>query len=86
MNQDRREYMRDYQRTKYQEDLVKARAYQQSIKLKKKLNLSDDLWLKYKHHLADVVRLQELLNRLPAEVVKDIMEGTPQGVTIFAQI
>jgi hypothetical protein len=76
----RRDYMRDYQRQRYNADLEKARAYQQSLKLKKRLNLNDELWEKYKHHLADIVKLTKIMEHLPTELIMEVLQNPPQIV------
>jgi len=82
-NNNRRDYMRDYQRQRYNADLEKARSYQQSLKLKKRMNISDALWDKYKHHLADIVKLTKILEHLPAELIQEVLQNPPQ---IVAQV
>jgi hypothetical protein len=74
----RRDYMRDYQRQRYNADLEKARAYQQSLKLKKRMNISDALWDKYKHHLADIVKLTKIMEHLPTEIIMEVLQNPPQ--------
>jgi hypothetical protein len=76
----RRDYMRDYQRQRYNADLEKARAYQQSLKLKKRMNISDAMWDKYKHHLADIVKLTKIMEHLPAELIMEVLQNPPQIV------
>ena len=76
----RREYMREYQREKYNADKGKARAYQQSLKLKKKLHIDDELWEKYKHHLADIIKLTKIMEHLPNELILEILQNPPQIV------
>ena len=77
----RREYMREYQRERYNADKDKARSYQQSIKLKRKLNIPDQLWDKYKHHLADIIKLQKIVERLPADLILEVIQNPPQIAT-----
>jgi hypothetical protein len=76
----RRDYMRDYQRQRYNADLEKARSYQQSLKLKKRLNISDAMWDKYKHHLADIIKLTKIMEHLPAELIQEVLLNPPQIV------
>jgi hypothetical protein len=70
----RRTYMREYKRKQYHMDVDKARSYSKSLKMKKRLNLSDELWNKYKHHLADVMNLKEILERVPKDIILDLVE------------
>jgi hypothetical protein len=72
--------MREYQRQRYNADLEKARAYQQSLKLKRKLNINDELWDKYKHHLADIVKLTKIMEHLPTELIMEVLQNPPQVV------
>jgi hypothetical protein len=74
----RRDYMRDYQRQRYNADLEKARAYQQSLKLKRKLNINDAMWEKYKHHLADIIKLTKIMEHLPTELIMEVLQNPPQ--------
>ena len=74
----RREYQREYQKKRYNANLDKARAYQKSLKVKKKLNLSDELWDKYKHNLADIMKLTKIMETLPREMILEILQTPPQ--------
>jgi len=74
----RREYMRDYHRERYNSDKDKARGYQQSIKLKKKLNISEDHWERYKHNLADIIKLLKITQHLSPELVLEVIQNPPQ--------
>jgi hypothetical protein len=76
----RRDYMREYQRERYNADKIKARAYQQSLKLKRKFNISEELWEKYKHHLADIVKLQKIMEHLPTQIILDVIQNPFQIV------
>jgi len=76
----RRDYNREYQNKRYNADKEKARMYQQSIKLKSKLGIKDDVWDKYKHYLADVVRLTAIVEHLPKELILEIVKNPPKIV------
>jgi hypothetical protein len=71
----RREYNRLYHNKRYKDDKVKVHAYQQSLKIKKELNIKKDLWKKYKHHLADIVKLHKIMARVPVELILEILEN-----------
>jgi predicted nucleotidyltransferase len=73
----RREYMRVYQREKYNSDKNKARGYQQSLKLKKKFNINEEFWVKYKHYLADIVKLEKIMEHVPKELILEIVQQPP---------
>ena len=77
----RRDYMREYQRERYNADKEKGRCYQQSIKLKRKLNISDELWDKYRHYLADIVKLQKIMEHVPIELILEVLQNRPEIVT-----
>jgi len=76
----RREYFREYQRKQYWADLQKGRSYKKSMAVKKKLNLGYDVWGKYKHHLADVLKLREIVQRLPREFLNEVLDSLPAEV------
>lgn len=40
---------------------------------KKRLNVADEMWDKYSHHLSDVIKLREILRRVPSEIVEEIL-------------
>ena len=70
----RREYMREYQLKRYHDNEEKARGYINSLRIKKRNpNLPTEWWDKYKHHLADIVKIQVILKRLPMEVLMEIL-------------
>ena len=75
-----REYQRDYQRRRYQENKVKGRAYQTSMRMKRGLDLSKELWETYKHHLADALKLVAIMERIPIELIHKIVANYPQLV------
>lgn len=71
---DKGQYIRTYKKTKYNEDLVKSRQYQNSLRYKLKNNISEEIWNKYKHQLYDVSRLKDILALLPIEVILEIIQ------------
>jgi len=72
-------YMREYKRAKYAEDKEGARDYRNSLRYKKKLDLPPEDFAKYGKHLADMVKLRNLLDKLPAEFVASLL---PQPVPV----
>jgi len=74
----RSDYIRTYKKNKYNEDIVKSRQYQNSLRYKIKNNISEEIWTKYKHHLYDVCRLKEILLILPIELILEILHETQQ--------
>jgi len=71
----RREYMREYKRAKYNDDKQKARAYSNSIVAKRSLppEQAAEMWRKFGHHLADVMKLQKLMERIPHDLLMEIV-------------
>jgi len=69
----RKEYMRDYHRKRYLADADKAKSYRNSLRCRLKENITEEEWSKYKHHLADIVKLQDILKKLPKELIDEIM-------------
>jgi hypothetical protein len=68
------EYMREYKRTKYHEDIEGARAYRNSLRYKKRLDLPAEEFEKYGRHLADVVKLRQLAETIPTEFFREIVQ------------
>ena len=69
----RKEYMREYQRKRYHADQEKAKSCRNSLRCRLKDDVSNELWDKYKHHLADVIKLQDIIRKLPVELVSEIL-------------
>jgi len=71
----RREYMREYKRAKYNDDKQKARAYSNSIVAKRSLppEQAAEMWRKFGHHLADVMKLQKLMERIPHDLLMELV-------------
>jgi predicted house-cleaning noncanonical NTP pyrophosphatase (MazG superfamily) len=69
----RKEYMREYQRKRYLQDPDKNKQYRNSLRVRLRDDISSELWDKYKHHLADVLKLKELVNKLPEELINEII-------------
>ena len=74
----RRNYMRDYHKKRYNSDKIQARNYQQSIKLKKKLNINEEHWEKYKHNLADIIKLLKISQHLSSELILEVIQNPPE--------
>ena len=69
----RKEYMREYHRKRYLADTEKAKSYRNSLRCRLRENVTEEKWSKYKHHLADIVKLQDILKKLPTELIDEIM-------------
>lgn len=78
---DKGEYIRTYKKIKYNEDLIKSRQYQNSLRYKLKNNISEEIWDKYKYQLYDVSRLKDILSLLPIEVILEIIQENQQPVS-----
>jgi hypothetical protein len=65
--------MREYQRKRYLANTEKAKSYRNSLRRRLKEDVSNELWLKYKHHLSDVVELQNIIKRLPIEIINEVI-------------
>jgi len=68
-----KEYMKEYMKKRYNNDKEKINKYQRSLRLKTKKNISNEMWEKYKDHLVDVVKLQEVLTSLPIDIINEIL-------------
>jgi len=68
-----KEYMKEYMKKRYNNDKEKINKYQRSLRLKAKKNISNEMWEKYKDHLVDVVKLQDVLNSLPIDIINEIL-------------
>ena len=68
-----KEYMKEYMKKRYNNDKEKINKYQRSLRLKSKKNISNEMWEKYKDHLVDVVKLQDVLTSLPIDIINEIL-------------
>jgi hypothetical protein len=68
----RKEYMRNYQLTRYYKNQSKALDEQNTMRLKKKINIPVEDIEKYGIHLANVYKFKKLLTILPPEMVKEL--------------
>jgi hypothetical protein len=73
----KKSYQTKWQMKKYNADPVKARAYQNSVKMRRRLNVSDEIWDKYKEHLCNVVKLLTIVKQLPPDLFHEILENPP---------
>ena len=71
----RRDYMREYKRSRYNADKQTARAYNNSLVAKKKLGSDNaaQMWERYGLYLADVVKLQKLMEKIPREILVELV-------------
>jgi len=68
----RKEYMRNYQLTRYYKNQQKSLDEQNTMRIKKRINIPEADIDKYGIHLANVYRLKKLLTILPPEIVKEL--------------
>jgi len=59
-------YMSEYMKKKYNENPQQHRRYKNSLNIKKKYVISDEVWDKYGENLHAVVSLKELIDDLPS--------------------
>ena len=62
----RKEYMREYMRKRYSENVEKARAYKNSIKYKVKYDLPAEDLKEYGEYLADIYKIRQLKKKIPS--------------------
>jgi hypothetical protein len=65
---DKKKYIREYMKKRYENDTNGERAYSRSIKFKNKNNIDDEEFKKYGKYLADVYKLRDIFNRIPNEL------------------
>ena len=63
-----KEYMNDYMKKKYHEDPVKSKMYKNSLYTKKKYNINEETWNKYKENLHHIFKMKEMIDELPSGV------------------
>jgi len=61
-------YMNEYMKKKYHEDPVKSKNYKNSLYTKKKYNINEDTWNKYKENLHHIYRMKMMIDELPPGV------------------
>ena len=62
---DLNKYMSEYMKKLYSKDPVKNRNYKNSLNIKKKYYITDEVWNEYKEQLYNVVQLKEIIDELP---------------------
>jgi len=74
---ERRAYMREYMRNRYNADLTTSRKYKNAMKYKAKFELPKEDFETFGVHLADVVKLRRILDTLPQEIIAIVLEQQP---------
>jgi hypothetical protein len=62
------QYMNDYMKKKYHEDPIKSKMYKNSLYTKKKYNINEETWNKYKENLHHIFKMKEMIDELPPGV------------------
>ena len=70
---DKRAYMREYMRKRYNENKEECRAYKNSVKCKKTNNLPAEELKEYGMYLADIHRLRKIKEKLPTDLFKKVI-------------
>lgn len=68
-----KEYMKQYMKQRYNNDREKVNKYQKALRWKATKNIPNEMWDKYKHNLVEVIKLQEILNILPIDIINEIL-------------
>ena len=68
-----KEYMKEYMKKRYNNDKEKICKYNKALRWKTNKNISNEMWSKYKQHLVEVIKLQEILNQLPTDIITEVM-------------
>jgi len=69
---DKKAYMREYMRKRYNENKEECRAYKNSVKYRKNHNLPAEELKEYGMYLADIDRLRKIKEKLPADLFEKI--------------
>jgi hypothetical protein len=70
---DKKAYMREYMRKRYNENKEECRAYKNSVKCKQVNNLSAEELKEYGRYLADIHKLRKIKERLPIDILRKIL-------------
>jgi len=58
-------YMSDYMKKKYDANPALHRRYKNSLNIRKKYYITDEVWEKYKENLYAVITMKEMIDELP---------------------
>lgn len=70
---DKKAYMREYMKKRYNANLEASRAYTKSLKAKKKNDITDEEFQLYGLHLANVLKLRQIKKELPPEILDQVL-------------
>lgn len=71
---DKKAYMRDYMRKRYNENKEDCRAYKNSVKCRLTHKLPAEELKEYGKYLADIHRLRKIKEKLPAELFEKVIQ------------
>lgn len=66
-------YMRDYKKKKYAENPAPMLASNRTHYLKKNVDINEAEATKYGIYLADIIRLKQLIEKVPPTFIKEVM-------------
>jgi len=79
--EDKKVYMREYMRKRYNEKKEDCRSYKNSVKCKINNNLPAEDLKEYGKFLADIHKLRKIKEKLPIELFEKIINETNYGAT-----
>jgi hypothetical protein len=79
---DKKAYMREYMKNRYNSNKEDARAYKNSVKCKVVNNLSAEDLKEYGKYLGDIHKLRLIMERLPQDIFNKIAQEQLQPPTI----
>jgi len=62
-------YMSQYMKNKYYKDPIKMKMYKNSLNIKKKYEIDEAVWTKYKENLHHIICMKKMIDELPIEMV-----------------
>jgi len=76
----RAEYMREYQKKRYNENLQQSRQYKNSLRYKRLKNVSPEDIHSLGPYLSAYKKVEEILDTLPAELIERLFTNAPLNV------
>jgi hypothetical protein len=70
---DRKTYMREYMKRRYQTNVEESRRYGNAVKYRRRHNISPEDAKEYGIHLAEVVKLKQIISNLPADILSKVL-------------
>lgn len=70
-----KDYMNAYMTKRYQQNPTKSKMYRNSLRMRDTYEIDDECWSQYKHNLYNVVKIIELFNELPDDVVDQVINN-----------